>query len=378
MKNFVSIESLRAYMAWWVVFGHASHLVGGRSYLPTPIVGLIEHANIAVNVFIMISGFVITHLLASKRERYLPYITRRAFRLFPVYLFCLFIAIALSRLYITAYSLPWAVESEMRIERSSLENLHFAKYLLLHLSMLHGAIPDSLLPYSSSAFLAPAWSLSLEWQFYLVAPLLIWLLTRGGWAMLCTVGFMIATMVLARSGLIGEWHYSSFLPLSFQYFLIGILSRVVLGDLRLKTAGAETLIVLGAAIATLAGPLEAVIWIAFMAVAMTELELIAIRIPFLARVVDFLVLNPVIAKIGAWSYSTYLIHIPIFALLVGTAALYQPNLGQNAVLGLVLLSMPVVVLTSWVSYTLVEQPFNRLGRKLANGLATPAAQPAPA
>lgn len=53
---------------------------------------------VAVFVFIILSGFVITHLLFTKRERYLSYLVRRAFRLFPAYLVCLAISLALAPL----------------------------------------------------------------------------------------------------------------------------------------------------------------------------------------------------------------------------------------------------------------------------------------
>ncbi len=37
-------------------------------------------------------------------------------------------------------------------------------------------VPENVMPFAGTAFLGPAWSLSLEWQFYLVAPVLIGLL----------------------------------------------------------------------------------------------------------------------------------------------------------------------------------------------------------
>ena len=39
----------------------------------------------AVMIFMMLSGFVITGLLLTRKEAWLPFITRRAFRLFPAY-----------------------------------------------------------------------------------------------------------------------------------------------------------------------------------------------------------------------------------------------------------------------------------------------------
>ena len=53
--------------------------------------------------------------------------------------------------------------------------------------MLHGALPVHWLPESSGSLLNPAWSISTEWQFYLVIPLFFWLVRRSpvaGWGVL--------------------------------------------------------------------------------------------------------------------------------------------------------------------------------------------------
>lgn len=369
MQNFVSIESLRAYMAWWVVVGHASHLTRASDFLPQTLVRLIERGDIAVNVFIIISGFVITHLIESKHERYAPYLVRRFFRIFPVYLFCLLLAIIITNLYQAAYFHPWVVGLEMRQARAMEESSRFLSHLGLHLTLLHGVFSDSFLPFSSSTFLAPAWSLSLEWQFYLVAPALIFLVSRSGYTMVLTIAVLLGFFALAHSQVLGIWSYPSFLPLSIHYFLIGILSRQCLGQLQRNEARVEAFVAVAALIAILSGPVEALIWITFFSFAMSEIGLMRLEIFGGGRIMALFVLHPTVARIGTWSYSTYLIHIPVFSVVVGTVTLCLPAISQELVVLLVIISLPIVLLVSWLTFTFIEKPFNSIGRKLARRLA---------
>lgn len=64
-----ALEGLRGVMAWWVVLGHVSLTLGWK--LP-----LIDRNTLAVDVFIFLSGFVITSLVDRKHEAYRPYIIR--------------------------------------------------------------------------------------------------------------------------------------------------------------------------------------------------------------------------------------------------------------------------------------------------------------
>ena len=75
---------------------------------------------------------------------------------------------------------------------------HGATEVALHAVLLQGVVPDSIIPYSASAVLGPAWSLTLEWQFYLVAPAFVWLVARDTGRM----AFTLAVAALALGGFV--------------------------------------------------------------------------------------------------------------------------------------------------------------------------------
>src|SRR5688572_28994913 len=82
-ERFPAIEGLRAWLAMAVVASHLIQLSG--LYLRNrPGALLYAGGSVAVLVFVIVSGFVITHLVLGKREPYKVYVGRRFFRLFPV------------------------------------------------------------------------------------------------------------------------------------------------------------------------------------------------------------------------------------------------------------------------------------------------------
>lgn len=367
MKKILAIESLRGFMAWWVVLAHAVHLSGTGNLIPGSLRKIVSSPDIAVAVFIIVSGFVITHLQLGKHEPYRPYITRRALRLAPLYLTMIAAAILLRPLYLAAYSNPFAQGSEMRVARMALENGNVWEHLSLHILGLHGIIPDTMLPFSSTAFLSPAWSISLEWQFYLVAPLVVSGLISVGRATLVPLALVAATIFLVTTGLDENWKYPSFLPLAFPYFLVGIGTRMLFDKPLAIPAIAVTTVSLVPLM--MGGPgrqviLALAIWALFACVIAVEVGRIGGRNRWAAQAARILS-NPFSQAIGQVSYSTYLCHIPIFSVFLG-GALYAGMAPTPMNIGMTLAVALVAVLpVSFALYKYVEQSGNALGRKLA-------------
>src|ERR1051326_2654002 len=81
--RFRSIEGVRGWLAWTVVLSHVAYASGIYITGLGPFLGRAGVAS--VSVFIIISGFVITHLIIQKHEPYSIYIFRRFMRIFPLF-----------------------------------------------------------------------------------------------------------------------------------------------------------------------------------------------------------------------------------------------------------------------------------------------------
>ena len=62
------LTSLRGILAWWVVFSHLLTYTGFPPESTNGLVRLVGKGSIAVDVFIILSGFVIFNLLDGRKE----------------------------------------------------------------------------------------------------------------------------------------------------------------------------------------------------------------------------------------------------------------------------------------------------------------------
>lgn len=383
MPRFIAIEGLRAWLAWAVVAWHLVQFTGlARDEGPMtwfPVIG-----DCAVMVFIAISGFVIAGLVTDKAEPYPKYITRRVLRIFPVYLVILAIAFIALPLGVWAEDhSPWSADPLFYYD----EVLHGhvdtvagrpLQQATLHIALMQGIVPDSLWPNTSMAVLGPAWSLSLEWQFYLVAPAFVWLLASPRWRMATVIA--VALMGLAwHFDLFGDYAAPSFLPAAAYIFLIGIASRLTFDRIRTMAIGPEAIPLLLA----LGVIYPDVLWLALWCAALIYLaRREAWRSPAgqahpVAALMDRLLASRVAAYLGARSYSVYLVHMPMM-MLVGW--LVTRHLTLEEIPARILLALGTVLATlaaSDVLYRLVERPMIALGARLVRPRAA-ATAPSPA
>ncbi len=117
--------------------------------------------------------------------------------------------------------LPWVGTDGRNIMTAALPE-PLLPHLLAHLTLTHGLIPQSALPYAYVTLLGPAWSLSTEWQFYVLI----------GLAAPRRLGrFALALLALGaayRALPLGPEFSRAFLPDAAPFFALGLASAVML------------------------------------------------------------------------------------------------------------------------------------------------------
>ena len=348
------IEGLRGVAVSLVVLFHAGLLSKASTQLTGGFIG--------VDLFFVVSGFLITGLLIRERERtgrigFSRFYARRVRRILPAAAVTLLITIPLANGLVTLVNRS-AVMQDAASAALSVANIRFAM------------TTDYFNPVSYSPFLH-FWSLGVEEQFYFIWPALLalvaWKWPRPGAAVALTVVVVvsfIASLTLTYSSTSTAFYM---LPTRAWQLGAGGLLAIGSGSLDLlpkviRSAIKQTLAFAGWA------ALAALITAAFVIDSVaTPYPGTAALIPTVAGVLliasgtersgpGILLRLPPIRFLGKISYSLYLWHWPVLVLggLFLTTPL-QPWLSSGQALALAGLSIPV----AFLSWALVEEPFRR-------------------
>lgn len=365
--RFDAIEGLRAWLAFGVFAFHLSSI--------TNITSLSYQFRLlgsdAVLVFMIVSGFVISHLLMTRREAYIPYITRRAFRLFPAYWIALGLGVITTFLRLEAieqstwtnapsfapYLTEQALHAQVIVEQPVVQSI-------LHLTLSQVLAPQAIATDAGLAMLGPAWSLSIEWQFYLIAPIMIWMMRRPGWIFVA-ISTVALGFYLAQLGFRNAWTPDSSVFAFLFLFGIGAASRFALPLIRQLGSYAWPIAFALVIVGKLTGEIVTSLWLAFLVLMVRSRATRGVQV-VADRIFDVAFESRVAKWLGARSYSIYILHTSAIAFVAWVVIPLYPLTSLQA-FGLIgVLSIVLTVVASDLLHRWVELPMIAWGARIAN------------
>ena len=343
------IDGLRAAAALFVMISHA-YFEPTNGYYASRLMNHLglAYGHIAVDVFIVVSGFCLMLPIARRGDRMPPlrqFFTRRALRILPPYyasllLSCLFIVTVAHDLTGTAWdnSLPLTLPQ------------FFAHLFLIH---------DLPLGFQGGSINYPLWSIAVECQIYLFLPLLAASLRRLGtaWTLAWAVGQGVLLHIAFRG------HLDTATPWYLGLFALGaVAARETLVRPRpfwRPLANALwALVVLMIAVAGKAFFYNHVLYMdtmiglaAALTMAATYQDASAQKFR-LTRGLSW----PPLVRVGLFSYSLYLVHAP----LLHACDLLLTRLLHPAPVPMFLLLLgltPLIIAAAYGFHLLFEKPF---------------------
>ncbi|MFC4820984.1 acyltransferase family protein [Dokdonella ginsengisoli] len=357
---FPALTGLRGVAAGWVMLLHLWLMAEAPRVAPfgLDLTPLLACGFLGVDLFFVLSGFLLglPFLAWAQGLRPMPdlprFLKRRALRVLPAFYVQLAILVLAGWLVSGAWPVDW-------------------RQLLAYLSM-EFVFFEVVGPLLNGVW----WSLPVEWNFYLVLPLLGFAFARARWwlvalgVLVAVVGFRLACYDwLLERRMSGLFSYPSIiqLPARLDEFLFGMLGAWF--HLRGVRPSPRTLHVLLAAGLAGVGAVIAVIygrgdifatadapWIFVHATLIgAALALIVYASAERARLAEALFSGRVLAFLGTISYSLYLWHAVVFQVAQRSGLTHWRPIANFATLALLLI--PVALLLSWLSYRLTEHPF---------------------
>lgn len=304
--------------------------------------GILINGYLGVDIFFVISGFLITQLIKGEIEkgtfRFSNFYWRRAKRLLPAAYVTFFITTLLAPFILTSAALE-----DLRTQ--VIGSITFTSNIILWRQSGYFTAEAELKP------LLHTWSLAIEEQFYLILPAVLAFTPRRYW-LKATIAVLIAGVALCFVAVqLKPTAAFYLLPFRAWELIFGCLGALIIQDARIKTFIAFTFWPALAAIITL--PL---LPFSSLHPGPGALLICAATLIILLRNHSCLSQGPVIqvlSKTGNISYSLYLVHWPIFAFL-NNIWIGDPQDERAFFIRIILVAFSILL--AWLLNRYIEEP----------------------
>lgn len=251
---------------------------------------------------------------------------------------------------------------EVRAEILSLSLINFEPNIFTHILAIQGLIPTQFLPQGEYAFLGQAWSISLEWQFYIIAPF-ITLFIMQYWKSLIALSVLLFVLIVIKvtstimpNGFIGNHALLFFLGAATHYlFLLHIRHNTSIHDANKKML----LLVIFLILIETPNVIPILIWIVVNAGIINSTGL-------KKTLISSILTHKVCKWLGIRSYSIYLSHmipLTICVAVMTSFEIHNPIVHASMLLFTTLIG---TIAFSYSTYRWIEAPFQKLGKKLTS------------
>ena len=350
IQHIPEVDHLRLLAALLVFGFHFFHYYVGQWHAHPDMIylSLIVEGHTGVSLFFVLSGFIFTLIMRENQEiRYLQFLRNRVLRIVPLFIVVFVIAISIGR---------------DRFEATDL--------LYVFITNLGDA------PTSWHFITGSAWSISIEFYFYLIFPFIAaFTRERGPRYLFQLIAIFLVIKISAYLAVENSRHmfYSTLIG-RLDQFLIGMLAalffernRMLLQKhARAGLAGATIIVVIASAfqaryvsflspeakqpLGIVWGTIEATVWSFFV------VTYVAARLKWPMRLQSCFVMG------GSWSYSFYMLHtMVIFSFHEAFG-----RIGGQGPVGLLVdavLVLSATMLLSALSYNTIEKPFLEMRRR---------------
>lgn len=335
-----ALTGLRGFAASLVVL---SHLSEGTF----PLLDHIFPGQVGVMVFFSLSGFLMSFLYIEKTISSMAvwnYLVSRFSRIAPAYLLIILLSYVIY-VYVDR-SFPYEITAD-----------NIFRHLLF------------------SGSVSVFWSVPPEVQFYLLFPL-IWLAAYQCRSRASVVGLVIVAMVSLITLSYRDVLPGTFVGSKLHFFLFGAIAGVVRRHIKADAQNVQAMAIIHAVylaliIAAVAGVLNVHLfskdefYTKLIAAYFSALFVFvfSIRSPVASKLFE----NRVMTKLGDWSFSLYLLHLPVIYLVTQLVA--PPQSSPM----LLMMTAATIGLVAWLNFTLVELPGARFVKYCGQRIARPGA-----